>query len=213
MMCCGICCKWQHIACHDGADIQAGRTKKNWDDVEFFCQRCRSRTASNYIADSDRYNHPAPSILYLPLRPPACLPAEVPANQHPHSTANYPAQRLSESYMDARILSMPTNGVTHIQGQPSHIHAHSESPSYSQPHPHRTQPQQQHYPSPHTTIAFTHYQPQRRGFSSNARNTSRTQPYDQPSSGQFVFADAGANSQMSNSSYQVSRFKANGIAL
>ncbi|KXN84561.1 hypothetical protein AN958_12307 [Leucoagaricus sp. SymC.cos] len=43
MMSCGKCYKWQHIACHDQADERAGRSKRNWNVVEFICQQCRSR--------------------------------------------------------------------------------------------------------------------------------------------------------------------------
>jgi hypothetical protein len=209
MMCCGICCKWQHIACHDRADIQAGRSKRNWDDVEFFCRQCRSRTASNYIAGSYQ---PQPqmgqsaSTSYLTLLPP--IPTEATSNPHVHSPANYVVQRSSDNYMGARIHSMPTNGgVTYRQGQLSPV-------SYPQPHPQPHHPQPpQHYPLPHTTIAFTHYQPQQRGFSSSSQiphNSAHTQPFGQPSSGQFAYPDVGTNGQLSNS-YQVSRFKASAI--
>ncbi|KAF8274826.1 hypothetical protein EI94DRAFT_1768633 [Lactarius quietus] len=35
LLCCGKCSKWQHIACHDLADRQAGRPKRDWDREEF----------------------------------------------------------------------------------------------------------------------------------------------------------------------------------
>ncbi|KAJ7178692.1 hypothetical protein C8R43DRAFT_974137 [Mycena crocata] len=43
MLCCGICSQWQHIACHDHADVQAGRPRRNWDQVDFICRQCQTR--------------------------------------------------------------------------------------------------------------------------------------------------------------------------
>ena len=47
LLCCGKCSKWQHIACHDLADRQAGRPKRNWDTEEFICRACQGRTVAN----------------------------------------------------------------------------------------------------------------------------------------------------------------------
>lgn len=41
MLSCGCCSRWQHIACHDQADVRAGRPKRNWDLVDFICHKCR----------------------------------------------------------------------------------------------------------------------------------------------------------------------------
>ncbi len=43
LLCCGKCSKWQHIACHDLADRQAGRPKRDWDREEFICCACQDR--------------------------------------------------------------------------------------------------------------------------------------------------------------------------
>lgn len=43
LLCCGKCSKWQHIACHDLADRQAGRPKRDWDREEFICRACQDR--------------------------------------------------------------------------------------------------------------------------------------------------------------------------
>lgn len=40
MMCCGSCSKWQHISCHDQADVRSGRPRRNWEQVEFICRHC-----------------------------------------------------------------------------------------------------------------------------------------------------------------------------
>ncbi|OCB85271.1 hypothetical protein A7U60_g7576 [Sanghuangporus baumii] len=42
LMSCGRCNKWQHIPCHDAVDRKARRPVRNWDTVDFFCNRCRS---------------------------------------------------------------------------------------------------------------------------------------------------------------------------
>jgi len=47
LLCCGKCSKWQHIVCHDLADRQAGRPKRNWDTEEFICRACQVRTLAN----------------------------------------------------------------------------------------------------------------------------------------------------------------------
>ncbi|KAH8994805.1 hypothetical protein EDB92DRAFT_1972371 [Lactarius akahatsu] len=47
LLCCGKCSKWQHIACHDLADRQAGRPKRDWDREEFICRACQDRGVAN----------------------------------------------------------------------------------------------------------------------------------------------------------------------
>ena len=42
MMSCALCSKWQHILCHNKRDQVAGHPPRNWDSVEFICQRCRT---------------------------------------------------------------------------------------------------------------------------------------------------------------------------
>ncbi|TRM64914.1 hypothetical protein BD626DRAFT_400216 [Schizophyllum amplum] len=43
MMCCGSCSRWQHITCHDRLDVAAGRPKRDWNAVDFVCNKCRVR--------------------------------------------------------------------------------------------------------------------------------------------------------------------------
>lgn len=47
LLCCGKCSKWQHITCHDLADRQAGRPKRDWDREEFICRACQDRSVVN----------------------------------------------------------------------------------------------------------------------------------------------------------------------
>ena len=52
MMSCALCSKWQHILCHNKRDQAAGHPARNWDSVEFICQRCRAYQLDGSGADS-----------------------------------------------------------------------------------------------------------------------------------------------------------------
>ena len=52
MMSCALCSKWQHILCHNKRDQAAGHAMRNWDSVEFICQRCRAYQLDKSGADS-----------------------------------------------------------------------------------------------------------------------------------------------------------------
>jgi hypothetical protein len=52
MMSCALCSKWQHILCHNKRDQAAGHPTRNWDSVEFICQRCRDYQLDGSGADS-----------------------------------------------------------------------------------------------------------------------------------------------------------------
>ncbi|KAI0759560.1 hypothetical protein BD413DRAFT_487618 [Trametes elegans] len=43
MVSCGSCGRWQHIPCHDLNDQRSGRPRRNWEDQQFYCARCRQR--------------------------------------------------------------------------------------------------------------------------------------------------------------------------
>ncbi|KAL5485769.1 hypothetical protein ACEPAI_6810 [Sanghuangporus weigelae] len=60
LMSCGRCNKWQHIPCHDAVDRKAGRPVRNWDTVDFFCNRCRS--TQNGSSQDSLYLHRAPAV-------------------------------------------------------------------------------------------------------------------------------------------------------
>ena len=51
-MSCALCSKWQHILCHNKRDQAAGHPTRNWDSVEFICQRCRAYQLDGSGADS-----------------------------------------------------------------------------------------------------------------------------------------------------------------
>lgn len=65
MLCCGSCSQWQHIACHDRADVQAGRPRRNWNHVEFVCHQCQQRASKNSGQGQDLLHlSQAPSASY-----------------------------------------------------------------------------------------------------------------------------------------------------
>lgn len=142
MMSCGICTKWQHIPCHDNADLRAGRRKRDWDIEEFVCQRCRSR-------GSRKYDGAYPSRQYQeqsfgrPLQPPA---AERMTYIQP--TANFASPGVQPGY--AGVQSHAPGG------QNGHDNFRTSTPT--------SMAQQQPY-QPHSPITFAHYQPDPEGFS------------------------------------------------
>ncbi|KAJ7052485.1 hypothetical protein C8F01DRAFT_1065667 [Mycena amicta] len=81
LLCCGMCSEWQHISwyllcyptsrqahtsqsSHDHSDLQAGRPRRNWEQVDFICSRCYGRrlnvkSTSQYVPSSSyaSYHH------------------------------------------------------------------------------------------------------------------------------------------------------------
>ncbi|KAF8896489.1 hypothetical protein BD779DRAFT_1668267 [Infundibulicybe gibba] len=125
MMSCGHCSKWQHIICHDRADESAGRPKRNWDMVEFVCERCRCSGGSN--SSSNLLNFYFNDTLILHLNPNTPLMVEdnthiLSSNPIPHhsllATTNHNSARYSfqapVAYgQSAWNVTTPTIGVTH----------------------------------------------------------------------------------------------------
>ncbi|KAF7312177.1 DALR-1 domain-containing protein [Mycena indigotica] len=50
LLCCGSCFEWQHIPCHDQANMQAGRPHRNWEQVDFVCHQCSPRQINGKIS-------------------------------------------------------------------------------------------------------------------------------------------------------------------
>ncbi|KAI8969854.1 hypothetical protein BD414DRAFT_502363 [Trametes punicea] len=46
MVSCGSCNRWQHIPCHDLNDQRSGRPRRNWEEQQFYCSRCRQRATN-----------------------------------------------------------------------------------------------------------------------------------------------------------------------
>ncbi|KAF5392324.1 hypothetical protein D9757_001368 [Collybiopsis confluens] len=149
LMCCGLCAKWQHIPCHDRADMQAGRSRRNWDQVEFICRQCR---VNNQRTSSVQMHYPqtAPINIHPSLR-------SVPGSSSYSNQVPY-GQGLSYE-----VLPRLNNGgyleVASMNGGKGY-----SAQGYANP----TQQQQ-----PPKQISFSHYQPQRHGFQQNNNNNQR----------------------------------------
>ncbi|KAJ7454864.1 hypothetical protein FB451DRAFT_1049218 [Mycena latifolia] len=99
MFCCGLCSQWQHIACHDRADMQAGRPRRNWDQVEFVCRQCQVRriAAKNSRQHHAQQQHAVPSS-YLPQMTIAPPTSYTPYNHAPPPIAAHPPREYPGSY-------------------------------------------------------------------------------------------------------------------
>ena len=159
MMSCGICSKWQHIPCHDSADLRAGRRKRNWDNEEFICQRCLSRKSQKYDSSYQSKQYQTQSSGRI---------------QPPHTTermtytppiANISAARAHPGYTGMQSYVSSTLG-----GQNRHDTFQAPvSTSMTQHQPYQ----------PHSAITFAHYQPDPEGFS-----TRQTYQRDLPNNSQ-----------------------------
>jgi hypothetical protein len=167
MMSCGICNKWQHIPCHDSADLRAGRRRRDWDIEEFICQRCRSRGSQKY----DGANQPRQYQTLGSGR-----------SQQPHAadratyiqpTANFSAPRAHPGYAGVQPYAASTPN-----GQNGHDNFRtSTSTSMTQQRPYQP-----------SAITFAHYQPDPAGFSTrqiyqrDLPSNSNSQAYQQQAS-------------------------------
>lgn len=204
MMSCGLCSKWQHIACHDRADQQAGRSRRNWDVVEFFCLKCRAHRAGVTFpkaegssrglgASTGRSAGGVQSSMSMggdQLDPTPYLGhggtkyGDVNSNPYMGAVGSQPA--LQPAPVDGSSGSYTREQhVSNVRSAPSlsgpGIHARQRQRQQHVPQHQSHPPQQQPYGAA-TTIAFSHYQPQQRGFSSSPLQqqynaSGHTQPY------------------------------------
>jgi len=152
MVSCGGCGRWQHINCHDIADRNAGRPKRNWNVGQFLCLRCRAIQLQR-LANSSEHHH---SARHSPL------------DQHgwsqsrPQKTQTQPSHVYSQPISDTRYSQQGPydNRMPYGQQQP---YRQSTAQSSTTVYP-RTQQSQ--------GITFSHYQPEQHGFSHNLSNTS-----------------------------------------
>ncbi|OCH94876.1 hypothetical protein OBBRIDRAFT_884431 [Obba rivulosa] len=155
MVSCGRCSRWQHIPCHDAADLRQGRPKRNWDIGQFYCSRCRAaRTANGYLYGSPhhqpynashQYSYPQTSTSLHQKS----LPAVDPYPQVTSDMRSYRQQSVAGSH-------------GYAQQYPQHNGMNS----------HATPPPTQY---PNNGLTFAHYQPEQRMFS-----TTRAAPPPPP---------------------------------
>jgi hypothetical protein len=164
-----VCNKWQHIPCHDNADLRAGRHKRDWDIEEFICQRCRSRGSRKYDGTYQPRQYQDQSF-GRPLQPHT---AEHIGYIQP--TAHFSSPRAHPEYAAGQLYASSTSG-----GQNGHDNFRTSTP---------TSMAQQRLYQPHSAITFAHYQPDPEGFS-----TRQTYQRDIPSHSQAYQRQAQYNS-------------------
>ncbi|GLB40648.1 putative PHD zinc finger [Lyophyllum shimeji] len=176
MMSCGLCSKWQHIACHDLADQQAGRRRRNWDLVEFFCSNCRAKKAA-----SARPHYPQPQ---MPTSGVGHTQASNPYMAHSIASLGHASQYMNSTYGPSVPFVNGTRPYTHgsqVSNARSSVPGQLVPQQHHSPQSSQAHPQHQPYAG---AISFSHYQPQHQGFSSTTEPlygpSSHTQPYGHP---------------------------------
>ena len=139
MVSCGSCSKWQHITCHDSADRRMGRPKRNWEEGQFYCSRCRQK-----MSGASSYNGPH-VIPYAVGQQPSSWSQGAAADSmlHLQKAASQYHNPYAQSTSDPRYH--PQNGIAHNQ-------PHAPAVPYSHPPPYQA------------ALTFAHYQPELRGF-------------------------------------------------
>jgi hypothetical protein len=159
MMSCGSCSKWQHIQCHDKRDRAMGRPKRDWDRIEFFCQRCLALRNNSLQQQAQRANG---ASSHYPS-----------SQQHVQATMPY-----AQSWQSQALYNPKAHG--HHGGYPAQQETTTTS-NYAHPHPQAylaptsslrsSYPSQSVYANPYSAnpVSFNHYQPQERSFASDSR--------------------------------------------
>ncbi|KAF5327060.1 hypothetical protein D9619_004614 [Psilocybe cf. subviscida] len=154
MVSCGRCAKWQHIPCHELADRQVGRARRNWESVDFVCKACA-------LAQLDRYR------AYPPISQHAASYYNVPQTQSYNRSYNssQPGQphidsRSTQPYIQPRDTAQQSFYMRPpAQNQQIGTHlpsSHGAYPSNSSSH---------HAPPSQSSLSFNHYQPPSHGYS------------------------------------------------
>lgn len=188
MLCCGLCSQWQHIACHDRADVQAGRPRRNWDHVDFVCRQCQARRTASKNAGQTQYPPRATSNLsYLSqaaIAPPTSYTpyghvplAAQPQRDYPSSypvAVNGAAAYAQPSVGTSRQLPYPTASPTNYHQQRHPVPAPpprpSAGPSYNAPGP----PQQyNHAPYDRSSAQFQQIAPNVNGHRAPAYQVNK----------------------------------------
>lgn len=184
-MCCGTCSKWQHISCHDQADFQDGRPKRNWEHEDFTCRQCRLRKAVS--GGHHQHQSSASQNPYISLHiPPTANAAASNGSYNPYLYTDF-----------SRSNQQPSDGYA----SESQNYPHPPTKSYSQSSQMsdtRVAPapsQGPSYPSA-KPAAFSHYDPQNIPFSAAAPQAQpRHQAYNTASAPTQSYGQLAASSQ------------------
>ncbi|KAH9941354.1 hypothetical protein B0H21DRAFT_811643 [Amylocystis lapponica] len=162
MVSCGLCSKWQHIKCHDLADVRQGRPNRNWDTQQFYCKRCRVRAT----ADGPSYA--------VPQQQPY-IAAQQYSYSQPSSSTSMPHQQNLATTNPHDLYSQSTSDVRFLSRQPVENGSSYGQPQYSQknfaPSPAHARTQ-----ASNGALTFAHYQPEQRGFSTRTSQQQPAQP-------------------------------------
>ena len=153
MMSCALCFKWQHILCHNKRDQAVGHPVRNWDSVEFICQRCRV----NQLDGSDAHTK-----LATMQQAPQHLDTPQLAASHTIPETLQRSGSFVHGSQEGSLLgsySRRPNGTGQSSGARGYFLS-STSNAYD-PRP---------VSSPRQMISFSHYQPAEHGFSSSVQN-------------------------------------------
>lgn len=155
MVSCGSCSKWQHITCHDSADRRMGRPKRNWEEGQFYCARCRQK-----MSGAASYNSP---------------------HVVPYAVGHQPSSWSSGAAADSMLHLQKANTQHHIPyAQPISDPRYHPSPNGSMHNPAGPPTIPYSRPPPYqAALTFAHYQPELRGFSTS-RTTHRAQNASPP---------------------------------
>lgn len=148
LMCCGNCGVWQHIACHDSVDKRAGRPPRNWEAVEFICQKCRTQRLSHANEYSRYASVPHPdSIQRRPVAQPTGYEA-IASNSHPSLYCTHAAS------IDSSLWLLMSSAPVHHQnrGAPTQLDKGSNSATGTSKY------------DINQTPRFTFYQPSERSY-------------------------------------------------
>ncbi|KAI0353807.1 hypothetical protein OH77DRAFT_1427123 [Trametes cingulata] len=150
MVSCGSCNRWQHIPCHDLNDQRSGRPRRNWEDQQFYCSRCRQRAINGGAYGGNQIQaYPSHSQYGWSQAGRSAAPVHKPAGVDPYP----PTSDLRYSHR-----SPIENGVGYHQQPYSTNHVGAASYSRSS--------------HPNTGMSFSHYQPDQHGAPS--RNAAHT---------------------------------------
>lgn len=154
MMSCALCSKWQHILCHNKRDQAAGHPTRNWDSVEFICQRCLAYQLDGSGADSlttrQRTLQHSDTLQAAALH---TIP------DTPQPSGSFPRG------LEGSFRRRP-NGMGHSLSAQGHFLSSalfSTSDIYEPPSA----------STPRQMISFNHYQPTEEGFSPSTQKTYR----------------------------------------
>ncbi|KAI1786771.1 hypothetical protein LXA43DRAFT_1032456 [Ganoderma leucocontextum] len=149
MVSCGSCNRWQHIACHDLIDQRAGRPRRDWEQQQFFCGRCRQRVVNGgSYGGHGAQGYPAHQQQY--------------AWQGSRGSIHLQKPGGSDAYAQSDPRYGHRSSVENGIGYPQQQYTSNNSPPV---------PYARSYPN--AGMSFNHYQPDHRGLSRAAPVTAQ----------------------------------------